>query len=436
MRGHRLLLLLVAGVATAQAGSPPVPLVRPVVLEGRVVARLPAGGPWMVDVERTLNGWVPSTTILVIPGPEGRDLPGPGRRVHLVVVPDPDGSYRTLGARDLPEVEPPLDPLPEPIALLPDPSEAGARASAKAGPSVEQQVVELVNQERWDNGQLPPLKQAAELHACAGDHSSNMALRDFFAHCDPDTGTLPWDRMTAAGYYWSWAGENIAAGYSSPTAVMAGWMASSGHRANILSTSFREIGVGYAYQSGDLSNVREDANGDCVADTFNKGPYYSYWTQTFGTRSSVYPVVIDREAYETATAGVDLYVYGEGWADDMRFSNDGVAWSSWEPYNPNRAWNLAPGNGLKTVYAQIRRGATVLSASDTILLAAECTGPDTIELTDQTISTTQTWEACIQISAGPAVTVVASGDATFRAPTVILRNGFSVLTGAELEAGD
>ena len=185
-----------------------------------------------------------------------------------------------------------------------------------------------------------------------------MAPRDFFAHCDPDTGTLPWDRMTAAGYSWSTAGENIAAVYSSPAAVMAGWMASSGHRANILSTGYREIGVGYACQSGDLADVRRDANGDCVADSFDNGPYFSYWTQTFGRRSSVYPAVIDREAYETTTREVDLYFYGEGWAADMRFSNDSVTWSSWEPYNPDRVWTLAPGNGPKTVHEQIHSGAT------------------------------------------------------------------------------
>ena len=413
----------------------PAAFLRPVVLQGKVLADNGAADRWLVEVERLLNGWAPATVILVAPDTSAGDLFAEGRRLHLVVTPLPDGSYVVLASRPLPDRQPAPDPLPEPIAVLPDPMNEGGGVTAKADPGVEQQVVELVNQARWDNGQLPPLKQVAELHSSAGSHSSNMALRDFFAHCDPDTLTLPWDRMSAAGYSWSSAGENIAAGYSTPAAVMAGWMASSGHRANILSTSYRELGVGYAYQSGDLADVRGDANGDCIADSFNLGPYYRYWTQNFGRRNTVYPVVIDREAYETTTQAVDLYVYGEGWADDMRFSNDGATWSSWEPYNPNRIWSLRSGNGAKTVYAQLRSGSTVLSASHTIFLAAPCTGPATIDLTALTITTTQAWEACILISAGPGVAVTTTGDATFRAPTVVLRNGFAVLGGAGLEVG-
>jgi hypothetical protein len=195
-----------------------------------------------------------------------------------------------------------------------------------------------------------------------------MAQRDFFAHCDLDTGASPWDRMQAVGYSYNSAGENIAAGYSSPASVMAGWMSSSGHRANILSTSYRELGIGYFYQSGDQGNVRFDDNGDCTADEFNNGPYFSYWTQNFGRRNSVYPVVINREAYETGSAAVDLYVYGEGWAQDMRFCNSGGTWSAWQPYAPDASWTLTGGSGLRYVIAQIRNGGTTYTAYDSIFL--------------------------------------------------------------------
>ena len=189
---------------------------------------------------------------------------------------------------------------------------AVAQFALAAEPSVEEQVVTLVNEQRLNNGRLPPLKHGALLATAAEKHSSNMANRDFLAHCDPDTGTLPWDRMTDVGYVWSRAGENIAAGYTTASAVVDGWMNSSGHRANILSTDFREIGIGYVYQSGDGGNVRQDANGDCVADTQSGGPYYRYWTQDFGTRGFLHPVVINREAFETQDRQVDLYLYGSG----------------------------------------------------------------------------------------------------------------------------
>ena len=73
--------------------------------------------------------------------------------------------------------------------------------------------------------------------------------------------------MTRAGYQWSGAGENIAAGYASPEDVMDGWMNSQGHRANILNCAFRDIGVGYVYLANDTGQVN----------------YRHYWTQDFGT---------------------------------------------------------------------------------------------------------------------------------------------------------
>jgi uncharacterized protein YkwD len=252
--------------------------------------------------------------------------------------------------------------LPPPIAVEPD----ERAAPAKIRSTWEQEVVELVNQQRWNNGQLPPLKRVDLLDSSSELHSTNMAQRDFMAHCDPDTLTLPGDRMIDAGYNWSSAAENIAAGYSSPAAVIAGWMGSSGHRANILSTTYRELGVGYVYQSNDAGNVVFDRNGDCVPDDFNNGPYYHYWTQNFGMRNTVYPVVIEREAETTSSADVDLYLYGTGWASQMRLRNESGTWTVWQSFTANVAWQLSPGPGFKEVFVEIRNGGTVRSASDTI----------------------------------------------------------------------
>lgn len=248
-----------------------------------------------------------------------------------------------------------------------------------ASPTYEEQVLEIVNQERWINGQLPPLKGVVLLDGVAETHSTNMANRDFFAHCDLDTKQSPWDRMTGAGYSYNSAAENIAVGYSSPTSVMTGWMNSSGHRANILRTSVWEIGIGYYYQSGDQGNIRQDGNGDCNADGGLIGPYYRYWTQNFGRRSGVYPVVINREAFETTSRDVALYVYGEGVAASMRFQNESGGWSAWMAYSADTTWTLSSGNGVKTVNMQISTGAngggTIYSASDTIVLNEPITTP-------------------------------------------------------------
>jgi hypothetical protein len=156
---------------------------------------------------------------------------------------------------------------------------------------------------------------------------------------------------------------------------MGGWMGSSGHRSNILSGSYREIGLGYSYDSGDTAGVRKDLNTDCASDGPSSWPYFHYWTQNFGRRDNVYPVVINREAFQTTSASVSLYMYGSGWAEEMRFCNLGKFWSEWMPYTPDAGWTLAAGNGLKTVFAEVRSGGTVRSTSDTIWLEAPAARP-------------------------------------------------------------
>lgn len=261
------------------------------------------------------------------------------------------------------------DLFPDGITVPAEPDEHSVEALA-VGPSFEEQVLAMVNQQRLLNGGLPPLKGVGSLDLAAENHSFNMATRNFFAHCDPETGTNPPDRTTAAGYLSSFVGENIAAGYATPSAVMGGWMNSPGHRAAILRADFREIGVGYVNDPVDLANVREDRVRDCIPDFFNGGPFVHYWTQNFGTRNNVYPVVIEREAYETPNQVVALYVYGAGFAQEMRFRNEAGVFSPWEPYHPDKTWTLSSGAGIKQVFAEIRNGPTVLGASDTILLTA------------------------------------------------------------------
>ncbi len=138
-----------------------------------------------------------------------------------------------------------------------------ATATATPLPGFPEQVVDLVNQERQNAG-CPPVTMDNRLRAAAQGHSEDMALNDFFSHTGSD-GSSPWDRIVAQGYNFSTAGENIAAGYTSPQDVMDGWMNSPGHRANILNCDFTDIGVGYYYLGNDTGNVN----------------YHYYWTQDF-----------------------------------------------------------------------------------------------------------------------------------------------------------
>jgi uncharacterized YkwD family protein/spore coat assembly protein SafA len=110
--------------------------------------------------------------------------------------------------------------------------------------NVEAQVVQLVNQERAKQG-LSPLTHNWELSRVARTKSMDMRDRGYFSHTSPTYGS-PFDMMKSFRINYRSAGENIAQGQSTPQAVVQAWMNSPGHRANILSTKYTQIGVGYA----------------------------------------------------------------------------------------------------------------------------------------------------------------------------------------------
>lgn len=113
--------------------------------------------------------------------------------------------------------------------------------------TVEREVIRLCNIERQKAG-LKPLTENWELSRVARDKSMDMAQKNYFSHTSPTYGS-PFDMMKAYGISYKSAGENIAKGQTTAQQVVTSWMNSSGHRANILSSSFTQIGVGY-YASG------------------------------------------------------------------------------------------------------------------------------------------------------------------------------------------
>jgi len=108
----------------------------------------------------------------------------------------------------------------------------------------ESEVVRLVNAERSRAG-LRPLTENWEISRVARIKSQDFIDRNYFAHNSPTYGT-PFQMLRAFGIPFTAAGENIARGQRSPEEVMRSWMNSPGHRANILDSSFNQIGVGVA----------------------------------------------------------------------------------------------------------------------------------------------------------------------------------------------
>ncbi|MEL3971481.1 SafA/ExsA family spore coat assembly protein [Rossellomorea oryzaecorticis] len=105
------------------------------------------------------------------------------------------------------------------------------------------EVVKLVNAERAKAG-FAPLKENWELSRVARYKSQDMIDKNYFSHTSPTYGS-PFQMMKDFGISYQAAGENIAAGQRTPAEVVDAWMNSEGHRKNILSPAYTEIGVGY-----------------------------------------------------------------------------------------------------------------------------------------------------------------------------------------------
>lgn len=108
---------------------------------------------------------------------------------------------------------------------------------------MEQQVINLTNNERKKNG-LPPLQADGSLSKVAQTKSNDMEAKHYFSHTSPTYGS-PFDMMRDFGISYKSAGENIAMGQPTAQEVVNAWMNSEGHRKNILSASYTNIGVGF-----------------------------------------------------------------------------------------------------------------------------------------------------------------------------------------------
>lgn len=135
-----------------------------------------------------------------------------------------------------------------------------------------QRVIDLTNEQRQAAG-LDPLRQNDRLNRAAEDYAKVLALGTCFGH---ECGPVPsvGDRLHRACYTGKNPGENLMAGGKTqdglpdPDRVMAVWMLSPGHRANILDPTYTDVSVGWAFS--DVPGV--------------DGHLYGiYWVQDFGT---------------------------------------------------------------------------------------------------------------------------------------------------------
>ncbi|MGW1891134.1 CAP domain-containing protein [Streptomyces sp. NPDC002004] len=172
--------------------------------------------------------------------PEGAATPGGAGAPSAPSAPTAPGGSGGQGAPSAPEG-------------AGSPSGSGSDASAS---DAAKAVLKLVNSERSKAG-CSALTINDKLTKAAEAHSKDMAAHQNMSHSGSD-GSDPGQRITKAGYNWSAYGENVAYGYATPDSVVQAWMASAGHKRNILDCSFKETGISLAEPG-------------------------HYWTQDFGT---------------------------------------------------------------------------------------------------------------------------------------------------------
>lgn len=133
----------------------------------------------------------------------------------------------------------------------------------------KQEMLTLVNEARRQERQcgeqrfkaVESLTWSCELEAAAELHSKDMAKNNYFSHTNPD-GVGIQQRISKQGYVWQAVGENIAAGHTSASTVVNGWLESPGHCRNIMNSAFTEMGMAKANEP--------------------ESRYSTYWTQTLG----------------------------------------------------------------------------------------------------------------------------------------------------------
>jgi hypothetical protein len=161
----------------------------------------------------------------------------------------------------------------------------GIVARAATLDSGENDLLAQVNSFRASRG-LSTLVVSDSLTLAAKWMATDMAVNNYFAHTSLD-GRSPTQRMADAGYpaFATWAGEDLAAGYTAAPEVLQGWLNSPAHLAVLTNPAYRAIGIGRSYSSGsqygwywaaDFGGLADRA-ATAVVSTFDQG-FHAAWS--------------------------------------------------------------------------------------------------------------------------------------------------------------
>jgi hypothetical protein len=197
-------------------------------------------------------------------------------------------------------------------------------------------VLQLTNEKRLEKG-LPALRFDGQLADAAARKANDMFDRDYWAHVTP-TGEQPWNFITATGYTYLYAGENLARDFADPGAVVDAWMASASHRENLLNSNYDDIGI--AVLTGDLNGVQTTL----VVQMFGTRRVATEVVKTMVAQIEASPVEVDSQRLQltvisvvspTPTSAVRLLL-------DRGGENLILSTQPWlNPFNLNRAVSLS-----------------------------------------------------------------------------------------------
>lgn len=180
---------------------------------------------------------------------------------------------------------------------------------------VPAEILALTNVQRA-NTNVPSVVENALLAKAAQAKAEDMAAKGYFSHQGPD-GAEPWSWLESVGYKYHAAGENLAVRFVDSSDVVEAWMTSPSHRANIIKSSYTEVGVGVANgiyqnqpatyvveymaspQNSQKTTVREDV---LVAQEAGVGAILHTQTRIILDSVGRYALRIASEPYATTTA--------------------------------------------------------------------------------------------------------------------------------------
>lgn len=188
--------------------------------------------------------WEQLPCVPELPNPEDTpETPAPPVQDELPEIPELPDTEDTPEVPEIPDTEDaPEAPVP-PVQDEQPEEKPEQTPDIGAMSQLELAACELVNQYRAENG-LAPLTISADLSVKARIKSQDMRDNNYFDHNSPTYGS-PFALMQSLGITYRTAGENIAMGYRTAEAVVNAWMNSTGHRANILSTNYTTMGIGF-----------------------------------------------------------------------------------------------------------------------------------------------------------------------------------------------